>query len=362
MDARIYYVLLSMIDGLGPIMINRLTGIFGSAENVWRAGEKELLSIPGMPPGVMTGFLTKRKSLHPESEWQRLQRGGIEFISVEDPEYPPYLKHIYDPPSVLYVRGNINTLQLPMFAVVGSRKATYYGLGVAEKIARELVAAGLCIVSGMARGIDTAGHRGALSAGGPTVAVLGCGVDVVYPRENKKIMSEIIHNGAVLSEFPPGTEPIAGNFPRRNRVISGLSRGVLVIEAAERSGSLITADFALEQGRDVFAVPGQVTNPINRGAHRLIKQGARLVEDVADILEDLGLSPVGKEGPGKENLPHLTNGEKKVYNIISDTPVSSDHIIAKTGISAAEVMSLLLLMEMKGLVKQLPGHRYVKGI
>ncbi len=361
LDSRIFYVLLSMVDGLGPRRLSVLVDFFGSAEQVWYAGENELKSVPGIPGKVISELVDRRKRLDPEKEIQKLADSGISVIFGDDAAYPEILKQIYDPPKVLYLKGNSEVLQEPMLAVVGARKATHYGLRVAETIARELAEAGLCVVSGMARGIDTAAHKGALSVLKPTVAVLGCGVDIVYPVENKKVMADIIERGAVISEFPPGTPPVAGNFPQRNRLISGLSLGVLVVEAAEKSGSLITADFALEQGRDVFAVPGQVTNRLNRGAHRLIKQGAKLVEEARDILEELGyrIEPAGR--PKSVPEENLTREEKKIYNIILDDPVSSDIIISKTGLKSSEVLSLLLVMEMKGLLKQLPGQRYVRN-
>ncbi len=360
MDAKFYYVLLSMVDGLGPLRLAALIDLFGSAEEVWQAGEQELRSVPRIPRPVITDLLAKRSRLDPEEERIKLERAGIRFIFWDEPEYPPRLKQIFDPPKVLFARGNPAVLQQPMFAIVGARRATYYGLTVAEKIASDLAGAGLGIVSGMARGIDTAAHQGALKAGRPTAAVLGCGVDVVYPRENKKVMAEIIEQGIVISEFPPGTLPVGGNFPQRNRMISGLAEGVLVIEAAAKSGSLITADFALEQGRDVFAVPGQVTSRLNKGAHWLIKQGARLVEEAGDILEELGYQVADSGGRAEAPAEKLTQDEKKVYNIISDDPVGSDTIIEQTGLKSAEVLALLLVMEMKGLVKQLPGQRYVR--
>ncbi|WP_418790262.1 DNA-processing protein DprA [Phosphitispora sp. TUW77] len=366
-DTKAYYVLLSMVDGLGPRRLAALIELMGTAEKVWYASESVLRSVPGIPAKVISSLLDKRKELNPESEVQKLADRGIGLVFIDEPEYPRILKSIYDPPKVLYVRGKKNILNEQMFAVVGSRRATHYGLTAARAIAGELSRVGLGIVSGMARGIDSAAHRGALDSGGVTIAVLGCGVDVVYPRENRNIMEEIIEKGAVISEFPPGTSPVAGNFPQRNRLISGLSCGVLVIEAAEKSGSLITVNFALEQGREVFAVPGQVTNKLNRGCHQLIRQGACLVENAGDILEELGLIGTDKTLPKHDiccirgNI-YLTDEEKRVYNIISDDPISSETIICKTGIRPSDVISMLLVMELKGLVKQLPGQRYVRNV
>jgi len=364
LEQKDFYVLLSMVGGLGPRRLEALTGVFGNPENAWHGSEKDLYSVPGMPRKVIDNLLALRNRVDPGEEINKLREKGVRVISLEEPAYPPCLRHIYDPPRVIYIKGKPEVLHHPMFAVVGARRASYYGQKVAAKIAGELSLTGLCIVSGMARGIDTAAHMGALKESGNTVAVLGCGVDVVYPRENRKLMAQIIEKGAVISEFPPGTSPAAGNFPQRNRVISGLCRGVLVIEAGDKSGSLITVDFALEQGREVFAVPGQVTNPLNRGAHRLIKQGARLVEEAADILEELGYSPEQRDSSGNEgegNIINLTPQEKKVYNIISDSPISSELIIGKSGMEPSEILSLLSLMEIRGLIRQLPGHRYVRS-
>lgn len=360
LDSKAYYVLLSMVEGLGPRRLNSLISFLGSAEGVWLANEKVLRSVPDIPPKVITALIDKRKKLNPDAEIEKLNKSGIKVISLDDSEYPPALRQIFDPPKILYLRGNTEVLTKPMFAIVGARKASHYGLTVAEHIAGELAKVGLCIVSGMARGIDTSAHKGALGVGKPTVAVLGCGVDVVYPRENKGIMDKIIENGAVISEFPLGTAPMAGNFPQRNRVISGLAKGIMVVEAADKSGSLITADFALEQGRDVFAVPGQITNPLNKGAHRLIKQGAKLVEEARDVLEELGYDVSFLEQHGPKPEEDLTGNEKMIYNIISDVPISSETIIDKAGLSSSEVLSSLLMMEMKGVVKQLPGQCYVR--
>lgn len=364
LNSKGYYILLSMVEGLGPRRLALLTDIFGDAEQVWHAGEKDLHAVPGLPKKTVADLLDKRKRLDPDREIQKLLNSGIQVVFLDEPAYPPSLKEIFDPPKVLYLKGNPEVLQKPMFAIVGARKATYYGLTLAEKIAADLAAAGLCIVSGMARGIDTAAHKGALKMSRPTVAVFGCGVDIIYPPENKKVMADIMEKGAVISEFPPGTSPAGGNFPQRNRVISGLSSGVLVIEAANKSGSLITVDFALEQGRDVFAVPGQVTNPLNKGAHRLIKQGARLVEEASDILEELGYGqaePGPRSGTGPEDI-NLTAAEKRVYNVISDDPVSCETIIERAGLEPPEVLSSLLVMEMKGIIRQLPGERYVRCV
>ena len=363
METKYYNILLSMVEGLGPKWLATLTTAFGSPQGVWYASEAKIKTIPRIPRKVVADLIRKRDTLVPDQVLAELQRAGIKFFFSDDPVYPPLLKEIYDPPKVLYIKGDSALFQLPMIAVVGARKASPYGLAVAEKIGRELAEAGICVVSGMARGIDSAAHKGALSVNGPTVAVLGCGVDVVYPAENRRLMSELADRGLVISEFPPGTGPAAGNFPVRNRIISGLSKGVVIIEAAEKSGSLITADCALEQCRDVFAVPGQITNPLNKGAHRLIKQGDKLVEDVSDILDELGMYSNSADRciPTNYCQVDLTVEEKTLYNVISDEPVCSESLIEQTGLDPAKVMSMLLVMELKGLIRQLPGERYIRS-
>lgn len=360
MDSKFFYLLFNRVNGLGPRRLSRMLEYFGTPEKVWYADREQLSKVPEIPVGIVDEILTKRKQLNPELELQRLKDLGIGVLFSDEPDYPPLLKEIFDPPRVLYFRGSPAVFFKRTFGIVGARKATHYGLSVSEVIAGDLAAAGLCIVSGMARGIDSSAHKGALGVSGSTAAVLGCGVDIVYPRENKKLMDEIIKTGIIVSEFPPGTPPTPGNFPQRNRIISGISEGIMIVEAAEKSGSLITADFALEQGRDVFAVPGQVTNSLNRGAHRLIKQGARLVENAGDVLEELGMDSSMFDQKPKTSINGLTSVDKKIYNIVSDVPVSSEFIIETSGISSSEVLSTLLCLELQGLVRQLPGHLYVR--
>lgn len=359
MNAKSYYVLLSMVDGIGPRRMQTLIELFGNPKDVWFADEQELKNAC-IPPSVIEKLLQKRNILNPEEELEKLYRKNIRVISIEDAEYPLSLREIYDPPRIIYIKGQTDILSKPMIAVVGSRRASHYGLSVAKAISHDLSQAGICVVSGLARGIDTAAHSGALQSGGLTVAVLGCGLDVVYPKENKKLMDEIVTCGAVISEFPPGTPPYAGNFPQRNRLISGLARGVLVIEAAEKSGSLITADYALEQGRDVYAVPGQVTNSLSRGAHGLIKQGAKLVETANDILEEMGFALINKKADKVEDK--LTPDERRIYYIVSDIPINLDYIIEKSGLEPQDVFSTLTILEIKGMVKDIPGQGYVRVI
>ncbi len=338
-----------------------LINYFGSPGAAWKAGVKDLSGAPGIGNEGPEGLARRRSLLNPEQESGRLKSLGINFVCYTDPDYPENLREIYDPPLVIFQKGFLKSSDNLSVAVVGARKASPYGLAVAEKMTRDLAAVGVTVISGMARGIDSAAHKGALAGGGRTIAVLGCGVDIVYPRENRRLMEKIIDDGAVISEFPPGTAPEPWRFPVRNRMISGLSRGTVVVEAAERSGALITADFALDQNRDVMAVPGNVVSVLSRGTHRLIKQGARLVEGAGDVLDELGLEklfPV--RAIEDEGTLKMSEEEEVLYGLLSLDPVSLDEIIAKSGLPSQKVMAALMYLELKGLIKQMPGKFYVR--
>ncbi len=289
-------------------------------------------------------------------------------IALDGEQYPARLRTIPDPPAVLHCEGRIEPQDRQAVAIVGSRQATPYGLRITETLARELSGAGFTIVSGFARGIDAAAHRAALEAGGRTIAVLGCGLDMTYPPEHASLREEIAASGAVLTELAPGTKPLAHHFPRRNRIISGLSLGVIVVEAAEDSGSLITARLALEQGREVFAVPGPLDAPLSRGPHGLIKQGAKLVETVDDIIEELlpqmerpkrDLNSSGKMSAIPE-LPALSSEERTVLTLMSREPLHLDDLTEQSGLTVAGVAGILLALELKGVARQLPGQRYYR--
>jgi DNA processing protein len=281
----------------------------------------------------------------------------IREVAVGDPAYPAALRAIPDPPSPLYVRGALRAEDATAVAIVGSRRASAYGLAVAEWLGRELASCGVTVVSGLARGIDAAAHRGALAAGGRTIAVLGCGVDVVYPPEHRGLLAQIIEAGAVVSEFPPGTPPLRHQFPRRNRLISGLTLGVVVVEGREDSGALITADWALAQGREVFAVPGGIFAETSVLPHRLLQQGARLVTGVEDILEELRL-PVP---PSRAAAPALLDErEAAVFAQLTFDPLHIDVLTRRCGLPVAEVGRALVGLELRGLVRALPGQRYVR--
>jgi len=278
-----------------------------------------------------------------------------------DALYPENLKTIHYPPPVLYFKGTIKESDKNSISIVGSRKATYYGKMVAEKLSKDLSLAGLTIISGMARGIDTAAHKGVLSVNGRTIAVLGCGIDHIYPPENRRLAQEIEASGAVISEFSLSTLPERQNFPRRNRVISGLSLGTVVVEAAEKSGALITADFALDQGREVFAIPGNINSPLSNGSHNLIKQGAKLVNNYQDILEEIH-TVLPKITTVKEIAikdASLGEKEKKIYRLITKEPIQIDEIIETSKLSAGKVSEILLNLELKDLIKEIEGKRFI---
>lgn len=358
LSERDIWLAIAGAPGIGARSFYLLLEVFGTMTNFWSVSDveiKEKAAVLGT--GRLEALLAYRRKFRLEDTLARLQAAGARFLTLLDPGYPDNLKTIFDPPPVLYYRGEFTPGDAVAVAVVGSRRATPYGREVATKLAREMAAAGVTVVSGLARGIDSAAHRGAIEAGGRTLAVLGCGLDVIYPPENARLYAQVAEHGAVLSEFPLGSPPEAGHFPLRNRVISGLSRAVLVVEAARTSGSLITADCALEQGREVFAVPGPISSPYSWGTNNLIKQGAKLVQDVNDILSELGLSSQPSEKPG---LPDLTPQEEKVYSFFSERSLHIDELVRFTGLTVQEVTAILMMLELKGLVRQLPGKMFFR--
>jgi DNA processing protein len=295
-------------------------------------------------------------------ELQRLKKTGARLITIFDSSYPTDLKQIHDPPPLLYLKGNDLPLRKTAIAVVGSRNPSHYGLKVTEEICQGLAMLDIAVVSGMAKGIDAAAHWGCLRRKGFTVAVLGSGIDVIYPSSNVKLYHSIAENGSVITEFPLGTPPEGRNFPIRNRIISGLSKGVVVVEASRRSGSLITASLALEQGRDVFAVPGSIESFKSTGTHFLIKQGAKLVENADDILQELGLSsPSSGDGapPKKVTVPPLEEDERRIFDILGNYPIHIDTIVRSSEFDSAKVAGLLTGLELKGVIRQLPGKMFV---
>lgn len=362
-----YWLALSFIPGVGSVIYKRLIEHFRSPAMVFGSSIEELKKIEGIGERLARDILSYDWKEKVKKELSRLEKEkeNVKVITLLDDLYPSNLKKIYDPPPFLYMRGEIKKEDDRAIAIVGSRKATTYGRLMAERLSKDLASQGITIVSGMARGIDTFSHQGAISARGRTIAVLGCGIDIVYPSENKGLRDKIIESGAVLTEFPFSTPPEGGNFPSRNRIISGLSLGVVIIEATSDSGSLITASSALDQGREVFAVPGNITSKLSQGTNKLIKKGAKLVEDVDDILEEI-LPQIEKERkrPGasrsqRDLRPELTPEEETIYNLLSFEPKHIDIISRESRLPPNKILSLLLGMEIKGAIRQLPGKSFV---
>lgn len=352
---------LRSVPGVGSVTFRRLLERFGSPAQVMSASAVELMSVKGVTQQSANAIVNRSWESFALQEAERLARSAAHLVTFTSREYPKSLFEIPDPPPFIYVRGNIPVKAVAV-AIVGSRRATAYGVQATDRLSAELAQRGVVVVSGMARGVDTAAHKGALKGGGKTIAVLGCGVDRVYPPENRKLFDETAANGCLISEFPLGTMPLAENFPRRNRIISGIARGVLVIEAAENSGSLITAQYALEQGRDVFAVPGNITFASCKGTNRLIKQGAKLVDCVEDILEELPASLLAAATPGGESAPGsfaLAPREAAIFELLARAPLHIDDIISQSELTAGEVSSMLLHLELKGAVTALPGAHYM---
>ncbi len=368
-DKNYPWLCLYLVEGLGNVAAKNLLEAYGSPEAIFSASKEEMETIEAVTPQISSNIERKRFALDPEKELKKIEAAGARIISCIDPEYPASLKEIYDPPMLLFAKGS----SIPSFetfvAVVGSRNPTPYGIKMAQKIGKELAQRGIHVVSGLARGIDGAAQWGCIQGGGYTIGVLGTGVDVIYPASNKKLFQEVIEKGCVVSEFPLGTRPEPRNFPIRNRIISGISSGVVVVEAARKSGSLITASQALDQGREVFAVPGSALSVRSSGAHYLIKQGAKLVESAEDILEELG--PMGRpglqrgEGPGKSEkeeaiVEQLGKNARAIYEILSHYPIHLDELVRQTGLQPGAVSGLLVEMELLGLVKQLTGKMFVR--
>jgi DNA processing protein len=370
------WLALALTQGLGPTRARRLVEFFGSVEAVFRASLTEL-EATGIQAVSAQSLGTGRSLELAQEEFGRATDAGVRVIPLGDPAYPAPLGQIYDPPLVLYVRGNSDVLLQPGIAVIGTRHPTPYGSGMAERLACDLAARGLVIISGMARGVDTSGHRGAIAAKGKTIAVFGTGVDVIYPRENNRLSEQILAlGGALVSEFALGTFAAPQNFPIRNRIISGMSVGVLVIEAAEYSGTRITARCALEQNRDVFAVPGNVTNKNSWGPNTLIKQGAKLVATWEDVWEELpahvrlALTPAeGAESQTTQSASLFEDSEpgpheKKILSLLkADEAIHIDYLVEtlEPKVSASEIFAALFELELAGKVKQLPGKNFVKS-
>ncbi len=367
-SSAVEWWLLSRIPGLGDAVSQRLIDRFGSPARIFAADLRSLCSVEGVTPQaaeeiIRLGRGSSQESAHREIE--ELRASSVELIARDDPGYPHGLSHIHDAPLLLYMKGALEEADRTSVAVVGSRHPTPYGLRMAEKIAGGLARAGCTVVSGLARGIDGAAHRAALEARGRTIAVLGSGIDRIYPPEHEELAEQIVRVGAIVTEYPPGAAPLPANFPRRNRIISGLSSGTVVVEAAAGSGSLITALLALEQGREVFAVPGNVGAKNSEGTNRLIKSGARLVEDAEDIVTELlpqwgGIRPISRPPEMDRTAEDLPQGEATIADLLTDEPCHPDEMVARTGLGPAQVATALVTLELRGVARQLPGNLYVR--
>lgn len=344
------------IRGVGSQGLIKLKRTYGSFQGAWEAGRDEWLTL--LPQLKIRGINEAVASIKDCEE--KLMKGCYDVITLDDSDYPPMLKEIGQSPYVLFYRGRLEALQHLCLAIVGSRRASPYGRKIARELAQNLAAEGIVVVSGMARGIDSEAHQGAIDGNGETVAVLGCGVDVIYPPENRKLYEKIQEQGVIISEFVPGTPPEAYNFPRRNRIISGLSRGVVVVEARQKSGALITADFALEQGRDVFAIPGPVSSETSQGTNNLIKQGAKLASSVQDVLEEYILPLPCKRAEEQPALLMLDRYEEEILKYISYEATHMNDILTASSMNNGLTSTLLIKLELYGLIKCLPGNYYVR--
>jgi len=363
-EKKKYWVALNLVLGRNLRLAKRVVEHFTSIRDVFASGRKELISL-GLEKDQAEKIVSPEILDYASRELEKIERLKFSLVTIEDKEYPGYLREIFDPPFVLYCAGKLDILKGPAVSVVGTRSPTPGGRAVAEKISCELASRGIVIVSGLARGIDSCAHRGALN-GGKTVAVLGSGLNRIYPKENRSLYDRIMEKGVVVSEFPLGTPPLGFHFPIRNRIISGLSMALVVVEAAQRSGSLISARLALEQDREVMAVPGSVTSPQSRGTNWLIKNGAKLVENWEDVAEELP-SPLREallsQKEQKKELPALKPEEKKVFELIKDDSVTHiDELVEETEFSVSELLSILLNLELKGLISQRPGKYFQRRI
>ncbi len=362
-------------DGVGPVIFARLLEQFGTVDRALGASVSELTRVEGIGTRTAEAIVASRDKFDSRAELELADKLGVWLLHRQDERYPAALKQIHDPPPVLHLKGDIIKADSLAVAIVGSRHCSLYGQEQASRFAYTLAASGFTIVSGMARGIDTAAHQGALAAGGRTIAVQGCGLAHIFPPENAKLFGMISESGACVSELPLRAEPLPEHFPPRNRIIAGLCLGVIVVEAAARSGALITAHTALESNREVMAVPGKIDSPLSQGAHRLIKDGAKLVESVEDVMEALGYigdqlkehaATTAKEAAKKVEMPlfdsaaALKGHEQRIYESLTTEPMHSDQIITQTGLSAGVVNAGLIGLRLKGIIRQLPGNLFAK--
>lgn len=352
-----YWVGFNLVKGIGPARLRVLLDHFGDIESAWKASSKDL-EASRLGPKLINALLELRSSDTLERTWENIQEQETTVLTWEDPEYPRRLKEIDQPPPLLYLRGALRETDQWAVAIVGTRRATTYGRQVSDEIAGTLAGNGITIVSGLARGVDGFAHQASLEAGGRTLAVLGSGVDRIYPPEHRGLAEKILANGALISDYPPGTAPEAANFPPRNRIISGLSQAVIVVEAGKKSGALITAAFAAEQGREVFAVPGNIHAPQSKGTNLLIREGAHILLNAQTVLEVLNMAQVSEHRAARTVLPADTV-EAQLYELLGREPLHVDDIRTRTDLPIEEVSAALTLMELKGMVRQVGNMCYV---
>jgi DNA processing protein len=357
MASHKYWIGFNIVPSIGPAKVRALLDRFGDLETAWHADERSLRDA-GLDRKAIGNLQRARADLDLDAQMARIEREGVHVLTWEDTDYPPLLREIYGPPPVIYVRGTLLPEDQWAVAVVGTRRATAYGKQAARILSRDLAQNGVTVVSGLARGIDTEAHRGALEGGGRTIAVMGCGLDRVYPPEHRRLAHTIAEHGALVSDYSLGTPPDGRNFPPRNRIISGLSQGVLVVEAGAKSGALITVDFAVDQGREVFAVPGNMTSRSSAGCNRLIQNGAKMVLSVQDVLEELNMTMLEQQAEVRAVVPD-NKTEARLLELVSDQPLHIDEICRQSELPIHEVSGALTMMELKGLVRQVGGMQYV---
>ncbi|MER3438938.1 MAG: DNA-protecting protein DprA [Chloroflexota bacterium] len=356
-EERVYWIGFHRAPYIGPMRIQRLLEAFGSLRAAWHAPVSQLRAV--LDERSVESLAQTRATLALEKEIERLDKLGVRVVTLADADYPPLLAQIPSPPPVLYVRGSLQPDDATAVAIVGTRRATAGGREIASRLARELAEAGVTIVSGLARGIDGVAHQAALDAGGRTLAVLGSGVNVIYPPEHRQLAQRIVDAGALISDYPPDTQPDAVNFPPRNRIISGLSLGVVIVEAPEKSGALITCDFAADQGREVFVVPGSVLSHATQGSNRLLRDGARVVLSAEDVLEDLQLLRRREQTAVQQALP-MTDDERRVLALLTAEPQHIDDLAAAANLEISAASALLTMMELKGVVRNAGAQHYVR--
>ncbi|HTQ96084.1 MAG TPA: DNA-processing protein DprA [Candidatus Acidoferrum sp.] len=368
-EASLSWLALTLTPGIAARLTGRLLREFGTPEEVFRASLKALEAC-NVPAPAAQAIFKKQTFWRAEKEVDAIRKIGCRMLNYMEPEYPQSLLQIYDPPALLYVRGDASILNSPSLSIVGTRRPTMYGTQLAERMGRDLAKCGLIIVSGLARGVDALAHNGATSIGGKAIGVLGTGIDVCYPKENKKLFEKVLEKGAILSELPTGSHPAPENFPVRNRIIAGMPLGVVIVEGKQYSGSLITARLAMEFGREVFGVPGNITQETSFAPNQLIKQGAKLVTSAEDVIEELP-TPVRAVLVQAEALESeqrnllagdgLTPTEKRIYELLSsEEPRAIDDILETSGLNSSEVLATLFDLEMKGIIRQLPGKQFIK--